>query len=331
MKTKLKVLFCIGILILQAAGCAGNRKHTAPTESAIGSLFDADETGAEIMAYEEFLTGKRTAQVAPSCYVSAPYTGNFLTDSMENRSEASFSINDLTAAITAQMRENRGGEECVIQRMEYALLNCGGQKLLALRAYGVDIYAPDDDSDLTMVLTEDNGTLLITYAVDSWARSMSELFQNGYVFGGGSGGAMCHYTWEGIIGADGIYRKTYDCHVELGQSLYGMTSPWEIWDENDKGSFPVEFAEYQMNEETIYCYAILDDLTNEEIVSAQDREIIMDYLKDNEVRRGIQFLTADEAWAYVEQNRRALGVTDEMQNDEHRILWRILWENGLNP
>lgn len=371
MKTKIKVLLCMGILILQASGCADSSEHIAPSESAMenekqssealsaeetaesaegiaeasgvlsdempedesatGPLFDMDETGAEIAAYEEFLTGKRTAKVAQSCYVSAPYIGSFLTDCMEDRSENRFSIDDLTAAITVKMRENRGGEECGIQGMEYALLDCGGKKLLALRVYGVDIYAQNDDSDLTMVLMEDNGVLLITYAVDSWARSMSVLFSNGYVFGGGSGGAECHYTWEGIIGADGVYRRTYDCHAELGQSLYGMTSHWEIWDENDRGSFPVEFAEYQVNEETIYCYAILDDLADEEIVSAQDREIIMDYLKDNEVRMGIQFLTTDEAWARVEQNRKALGVTDEMQDDEHIISWRTLWEDGLTP
>lgn len=340
---KIKVLFFMGILILPAAGCADNSEHTAPTESvteiekqysealsASGALFDADETGAEITAYEEFLVGERTAEVAQDCYADVPYIGSFLTDSIEGSSQNSYSLNDLTAAITAKMRENRGGAECGIHRIEYGLLNCGGKKLLALRVYGVDIYAPNDGSDLTMVLMEDNGALLIMYAVDSWARSESELFLNGYVFGGGSSGAMSHYTWEGIIGADGVYRKTYDCHVELGQSLYGMTSHWEIWDENDKGSFPVEFAEYQVNEETIYCYDILDGETGEEIVSAQDREIIMDYLKDNEARMGIRFLTSDEAWARVEQNRKALGVTDEMQNDEYMVVWRTLWEDGNN-
>ena len=53
-----------------------------------------------------------------------------------------------------------------------------------------------------MVFDYQDEIVTMIYAVDSWARSETELYDNGYVFGGGSGGAASHYVWEGIIGAE---------------------------------------------------------------------------------------------------------------------------------
>ena len=149
-------------------------------------------------------------------------------------------------------------------------------------------------------------------------RSENELYDNGYVFGGGSGGASCHYVWEGLIGADGIYHKVYDCHMETGCGLADMSSCWEVWDSSDNEGFPAEFCEYEMDGETLYSYYILDDVTDEE------RNIVTDYIKDNEARMGIRFLTSDEAWARVEKNRTALGITEGMDAEENKIAWKTL-------
>jgi len=286
-------------------------------ETDTGALFGADETGAEAAAYEEFLTGKRNACVSNKIYADTSYIGKSLTDKTEE--ENSFSLNDLIMEITDEMAQARGSD-CHIERMEYALIDCGndGKKQLALRAYGLGIYSENDDSDLTMVFDFNDGTLSMVYAVDSWARSDNELFKNGYVSGGGSGGAASHYVWEGIIKADGTYHKSYDCHTETGQGLYEMSSCWEVWDENDSDGFPAEFGEYWINGDTIYSYYILEDTTDAE------KKIIMDYIKDNESRLGIRFLTSDEAWARVEKNRSALGITEGMDAEENRISWRTL-------
>ncbi len=97
-----------------------------------------------------------------------------------------------------------------------------------------------------------------------------------------------------------------------------MSSCWEVWDSSDNDGFPVEFGEYEINGETIYSYYILDDATDAE------KKIVMDYIKDNEARMGIRFLTSDEAWARVEKNRKAYGITESMGAEENKIVWKTL-------
>ncbi len=285
-------------------------------DTGVTNLFEETQTGAEAAAYEEFLTGKRTAKIANNCYTDISYIGGTITDSAAREEKDGISLTQLYERISDEIVEDRGGGS--IGRMEYALIDCGGdgKKQLALRAYGVNIYAPDDDSDLTMVFDYQDGAVSMIYAVDSWARSENELYDNGYVFGGGSGGASCHYVWEGLIGADGIYHKVYDCHMETGCGLADMSSCWEVWDSSDNEGFPAEFCEYEMDGETLYSYYILDDVTDEE------RNIVTDYIKDNEARMGIRFLTSDEAWARVEKNRTALGITEGMDAEENKIAWK---------
>ncbi len=284
-------------------------------DTSVTNLPEQAQAGAEAEAYEEFLTGKRTAAVAHNAYIDVACIGGFLNH--DTAGEA-FSIDDLTAKITDELTEARGSGK--IGRMEYALIDCGGdgKKQLALRAYGLGIYSEDDDSSLTMVFDERDGSIVMTYAGDSWMRSEMELYDNGYVFGSGSGGAGTHYTWEGIIKADGIFYKSYDCHIETGQEMYGMSSPWDVWDASVSGEFPAEFCEYVIRGETIYSCYIWDDVTEEE------KNIVMDYIKDNEARIGIRFLTSDEAWARVEKTRSALGVVDGMGAEENKIVWKTL-------
>lgn len=287
-------------------------------DTSVTNLFEETQEGAEVAAYEAFLAGKRTAKIENNCYTDISYIGGTITDSAAKEEKDGLFLSELYERISKEITENRGAGS--IGRMEYALIDCGsdGKKQLALRAYGVNIYASDDDSDLTMVFDYKDGAVSLIYAADSWARSENTLYQNGYVFGGGSGGAASHYVWEGIIGADGVYHKVYDCHIETGQGLYGMSSCYEVWDSSDNDAFPAEFCEYEMNGETIYSYYILDDVTEAE------RKIVTDYIKDNEARMGIRFLTSDEAWARVEKNRAALGVTQGMDAEENKIAWRTI-------
>ena len=73
-----------------------------------------------------------------------------------------------------------------------------------------------------------------------------------------------------------------------------------------------------INGETIYSYYILEGATE------AGKKTVMNDIKDIEARSGIHFLTSDEAWARVEKNRKALGITDEMDADENRITWKTL-------
>ena len=282
-----------------------------------GGLFS--ENGREVTAYEEFLTGKREAAIADYVYTDTSYRGTFLTDEeFLNRQEGRFFFRDLVDGIQHEMLEDYVRNK--IGEMQYALIDCGndGKKQLALCAYGLGIYSPEDDSSLTMVFDYKAGNVVLVYAADTWARSYNEVYKNGLAFGFGSGGALCHYVWEGIIGADGIYRKSYECHIETGSALDGMSYYGDIWNSEADWSYDVDFCEYTINDEIFYAYYIADEATDE------DREIILNYIRENEELMGVSFLTDDEAWDLVKKNRKRIKITEETISDENEIEWRTL-------
>lgn len=102
----------------------------------VTNLFAETQTGAEVAAYEDFLAGKCTADVAHNAYIDVSYIGEFLKDSAAGSQEEGFSIHDLITNISEEIVESRGSGS--IGRMEYALIDCGGdgKKQLALCAYG---------------------------------------------------------------------------------------------------------------------------------------------------------------------------------------------------
>lgn len=285
-------------------------------------IFSESETGEEITAYEEFLRGKCRAVIADDIYTDTHYRGTFLlkTEYLIGRQEGDFSLNDLLDEILNDMIEDWGWDE--ITEVQYALIDCGndGKKQLALRAYGLAVEGAEDHSDLTMVFDHQDGKVAMIYAADTWSKWGNILCESGYIFGGSHDGANSHYAWDGIIGADGIYRKSHECHIELGHGLDEMSSYWEIWGEDGNEPFPpVEFYEYTINDKLIYAYYIPDEYTDEE------KETILDYIKDNEKSMGVRFLTDDEAWKLVEKNRERLKITDETDGEENKIEWRALF------
>lgn len=277
------------------------------------------ENGREVRAYEEFLRGERQAVIADYIYTDTGYRGTFLTEEgFTDRQEDGFFFRDLVDGIQHEMLEDYVRN--TVGEVQYALIDCGndGKKQLALRACELGIYSPRDDSSLTMVFDYKDGNVVIIYAVDTWARRYNEVYKNGYAYGYGSGGAYCHYAWEGIIGADGIYRKSYECHMENGEGLAGMSHYGDNRNPGEDWSFNVDFYEYTINDEMFYAYCIADDATDEE------REIILNYIRDNEDRMGVSFLTDDEAWELVEKNRKRIRITEETDSEENEIDWRTL-------
>lgn len=277
------------------------------------------ENGREVKAYEEFLRGERQAVIADYIYTDTGYRGTFLTDEgFTGRQEDVFFFRDLVDGIQHEMLEDYVRN--TVGEVQYALIDCGndGKKQLALRACELGIYSPRDDSSLTMVFDYKDGNVVIIYAVDTWARRYNEVYKNGYAYGYGSGGAYCHYAWEGIIGADGIYRKSYECHMENGEGLAGMSHYGDNRNPGEDWSFNVDFYEYTINDEMFYAYCIADDATDEE------REIILDYIGENEELKGVSFLTDDEAWELVEKNRKQIKITEETDSEENKIDWRTL-------
>lgn len=288
-----------------------------PSAKITAPLFGETQNSEEVRAYEAFLTGNLTAHIDDKIYRDVSYRGISATDSeVMDKAGEGFDIQELINEIANETMQDR--DIIYTGNMKCALIDCGndGKKQLALRADNLSIYSWNDSSDLTMVFDYKNGKVSMVYAADSWARSEEELYQNGYVFGGGSGGAACHYTWEGIIGADGVYRESYKCHQENGSGFYEMTSIHDFWDT----ASPACFMEYSINDKTIYAYWIWED----EDVTAEDSQLVLDYVRKNEEHLGVEFFTDDKAWEIVEKNRKNLGITEGMDGEENKIDWRVL-------
>lgn len=258
--------------------------------------FGENETGGEITAYKEFLEGRLAANISDNIYADTSY--------IEIPAENGFYINELLDEIMDEVTQNEG-IDC-IESVQYALISCGtaNKKMLAVRAYGLSIYSPNDDSDLTMVFDYQDGTLSMIYAADSWARSCTTLYKNGYVSGYGSGGAYCHYAWEGIIGADGVFHESYQAHTEFGS-----------WDNESGEMIEMEITDYTINDEIIYAYYLYDSVTD-----AQKQKVFEQLKKKAEA----EYITADEAWKRVEEKQKSLGITGEMGSEENWITWQTL-------
>lgn len=277
----------------------------------VTNLFDETQTGDEVKAYEEFLTGERAAYTADTVYENGSYI-----DLLEKEQKEGFFFGKLLQDIVTEVPEG-------IDSVQYALIDCGNdnKKQLALRTYGMSYHYLKDDSDFTMVFDWQDGEVLLIYAVASWARNCHTLYANGYVSGYGNGGRS--YTWEGILGADGIYRESYYCSV-TGSGLPGMSPYWPFWEKYGVEVVPTDFYEYTVNDETIYAYDIQEETTDVK------KQIIMNYIRESETVTGMPVITNDAAWERIDENRKMLGITDELGKDENKIAWQKLWTASVS-
>ena len=265
----------------------------------------------EARLYEAFLKGECEAVVSGQYYSGTSYL-----DPVPEGQE-SFSFQEMLNTIVSGIREDAALDG--MERVECALVDCGsdGRPELAVRAYGVGIWGGRDDGngEVVMIFRCRDGRVELIYSLDCWARSYADIYINGYVSGGGSGGAMTHYIWEGIIGADGVYRE-YSLHIETKQGLYGMTGYKAVGDE----MLPAEFYECTLGDETIYGYYIEEDIPEDV------RENVMAYIAENEEKMGAKFMPYEEMDRQIDKWAGSIGITAEMRE---RVSWEaegIAWQ-----
>ena len=268
---------------------------------------ESDSQEAEL--YEAFLKGECEAVLSGQYYSDVSYL-----DPVPAGQE-SFYFKEILDAIVSGIRDDVALDG--MEKVECSLIDCGsdGRQELAVRAYGVSIYAGRDDSEVLMIFRCRDGRVELIYSVDCWARSYTDIYPDGYVFGGGSGGAMTHYVWEGIIGADGTYRE-YSIYIESSGGLYGMTGYKAVGEE----MLPAEFYECTLGDETIYGYYIEED------ISEDVRENVMAYIAENEEKMGVIFMESEEMDRQLDKWAESLGITEEMRQ---RVPWEaeeISWQ-----
>ncbi len=254
----------------------------------------SDSPEAEI--YEAFLRGECEAALSGQYYSGISYL-----DPVPAGQE-SFRFQEMLDMIVSGIRENLSVDG--MERVECSLIDCGGdgRPELAVRAYGVSIYSPHDNSSVIMIFRCRDGKVELIYSVDCWARSYTDIYPDGHVAGRGSGGALTHYASDGIIGADGAYRE-YSLYIETEQPLYGMTGYKAVGEER----LPAEFCECTLGDEKIYGYYILEDITEDV------RENVMAYIAENEEKMGVKFMPNEEMYRKLDSWADSLGITEEMR------------------
>ena len=267
----------------------------------------SDSQEAEL--YEAFLRGECEAVLSGQYYSDVSYL-----DPVPAVQE-SFCFKELLDTIVSGIREGVALDG--MEKVECSLIDCGsdGRQELAVRAYGVSIYAWRDDSEVIMIFRCRDGRVELIYSVDCWARSYTDIYPDGYVSGGGSGGAMTHYVWEGIIGADGTYRE-YSIYIESSGGLYGMTGYKAVGEE----ILPAEFYECTLGDEKMYGYYIEEDIPEDV------RENVMAYIAENEEEMGVIFVESEEMDRRLGKWAESLGITEEMRE---RVPWEtegISWQ-----
>lgn len=268
-----------------------------------------DSECPEAPIYEAFLQGECEAALSGTYYSATSYWEPVPAG------RQSFCFQDMLDTVVSGIWEDRGIDG--VARVECALIDCGsdGRPELAVRVYGVSIYEPYDSSHVITVFRCLDGRVELVYSVDCWARSDTEVYPDGYVAGGGSGGAQSHSVERGMIGADGVYRE-YEMDIETGQKLYGMAYYKPVRDEE----LPAEFYECTLGDEKIYGYYILEDIPEDV------RANVMEYIAENERIMGVKFLPSEEMDRQLDVWADSLGITEEMLDrwETGGISWETL-------
>lgn len=288
-------------------------EETEPSERQLHVEVSLESDREEARAYESFLKGECKAGVSGH-YCSENVYSALLPDGKEE-----FYFQDALEEVIGCIRDGIGVDG--MERIEYALIDCGndGKPELAVRFFGVSLYVAHDDSSVTMIFDCVDGQMELIYAADSWARSRKDIYPDGYIVSGGSGGAGTHYVSEGIIGADGVFQSVYEMCIESGGGFYGIMKPYP-YEEN--GTCYADFYECTMGEEKVYAYWIDED------VQESVREGIKSYIKENEEYMGVKFLTPEQLDGLIDGRALSLGVTKEMRErpswGEEGIPWQTL-------
>lgn len=243
-----------------------------------------------LYVYEGFLKGEEAA------YVRKENIG-------ENELFASERTQWTLQDILAEIQEYYGGrfDKELTPQIEYAYMDCGedGYEEMQLKIKGLDIYAPEDGSDLTLIITGKNGRLEIIYAYETWPRSYAKADYYGCITGGGSAGAGDHVFYMEYVDENGDMHTAY-----TGEWLSGWWLSYISEDAYQK-AFPAEEPEleisiYEMDGNTYYAVADVRHLSlaEETFIAACEEE-------------GMEFISMEIMETMINERKKELGIKEE--------------------
>lgn len=266
-----------------------------------GAVYYFNDWDSPILVYESFLRGEKTVRARAGAW-------------FDDQEQMDLTLQDMLEQIGYVYLEY--SEKDTVSRIEYAYLDCGGDGVeeLAVKFVGLDIYYPDDDSDVTVVISCENGELELIYSRESWARSGTTINYYGCIYTGGSDGAGAYYEELEYINAEHVVQTI--CEVEnLGGWWVSYVSD-EAYQQvfGNGGTEPnMELRVYDING-SAYHVADLDEDSGQEC---------WDYIALCQAE-GKVFVQEEEAENLLRQRVGELGVKEEWLSD-NELYWRWLW------
>lgn len=242
-------------------------------------------------SYQRFLRREETVQMREDAW----YYGD---------QQKEWTLDDIREKI---INEYTSEYHSVYPSIEYAYLDCGndGVEELAVRFVGLGIYAPDDDSDLTMIITCKNNSLEVVYSYETWARSYTAPLYHGCFPSGGSDGAGDHPFDMQYLDADGNLHTVYDARALGGWWFRGIEP--DIYDSVFSSDPSAEVTHYEIDGADYYVMQSYDtdiDSLCQEYVSLCEQ-------------KGRNFVSDDEITELIEAYAGRLGIeSDWLYEDE---------------
>ncbi len=244
--------------------------------------------------YRRFLAGEETVQIREDAW----YT---------DRQQSEWSLNDILNELTNTYLEGTDRRPYV----EHAYLDCGGDGVeeLAIRFTGLDIYSPEDMSNLIMIITCSNGTPEVVYSCESWARSYTEPHYHGCIPSSGSAGAGDHiFGLEYLDGSSNLHPVYYA--QQLG-GLWIRDLEGEIYDTVFSSVDPdADVTHYQINGADYYVMHSYDTSID---------SLCQEYISLCE-QKGMRFVSEEEIDELITQYAKELGIEDAWL-DEEELSW----------
>lgn len=269
----------------------GDYRYQDPSSSIVYHFNDFD---SPLSFYRRFLAGEETVEIREGAWNS-------------NRQQPEWTLNDIVNELTDTYLERSDHRPYV----EHAYLDCGGDGVeeLAVRFVGLDIYSPDDMSNLIMIITCSNGSPEVVYSCESWARSYTEPRYHGCIPSSGSAGAGDHPFGLEYLDGSGSLHTVYD-----GEQLGGL---WirdidgEIYDAVFGSAEPAaDVTHYQISNTDYYVMQSYD---------ASIDSLCQEYISLCE-QKGMRFVSEEEIDELIMQYAKDLGIEDAWL-DEEELSW----------
>ena len=265
-----------------------------------GAEYHFNDWDSPILVYESFLRGEKTVRTRAGAWFS-------------DQEQMDLTIQDMLAKVEKVYLEY--SEKDTITRIEYAYLDCGGDGVeeLAVRFVGLDIYSPDDDSDLTAIIACRDGELELIYSRESWARSGTAIYSYGCIYTGGSSGAGDYCEELEYINAEHEVQSI--CQIEILGGWWVSFVSEEAYQE----AFDAETADPQMQ---ISIYTINGSEYHVAEIYDESSQECQNYIALCQAE-GKVFVQEEEIEAMLLQRMKELGIKDEWKLDTE-LYWRWL-------